>query len=92
MDICKLVLQGEVFPYWVAGCVCVQGCAATQMQQVGNAVPFLMGWAIMSSVYKAAYGVEPPKPSFLARLQKSAGVLFSAVTCASMLSWTVRYC
>jgi hypothetical protein len=54
--------------------LCAQGQASAQLMQVGNAVPFLMGWAIMGSVYLAAYGVDPPRPDFLRRLQIVAGL------------------
>lgn len=45
---------------------------AAQMLQVGNAVPFLLCWAILGAVYEAAYGLPSPKPGFLAACQAAA--------------------
>jgi hypothetical protein len=43
----------------------VQGQISTQTQQVGNAVPYPMAWAMLGAVWLAAYGVPAPLPSFL---------------------------
>ena len=44
----------------------LQGAYASQLKLVGNAVPLLLGWAILGAVYEAAYGTPAPKPAFLA--------------------------
>ena len=44
----------------------VQGPYAAQLKLVGNAVPLLLGWAILGAVFEAAYGAPAPKPAFLA--------------------------
>ena len=44
----------------------VQGPYAAQLRLVGNAMPLLLGWAILGGVYEAAYGTPAPKPAFLA--------------------------
>ena len=36
------------------------------MKAVGNAVPMLFGWAVLGSVFEAAYGTPAPKPACLA--------------------------
>ena len=46
--------------------VSVQGPYAAQLKLVGNAVPLLLGWAILGAVFEAAYGIPAPKPAFLA--------------------------
>ena len=35
------------------------------MKAVGNAVPMLFGWAVLGSVFEAAYGTAAPKPACL---------------------------
>ena len=35
------------------------------MKAVGNAVPMLFGWAVLGSVFEAAYGTPAPKPACL---------------------------
>ncbi len=44
----------------------MQGSYAVAMKLVGNAVPMLLGWAILAGLFEAAYSVPAPKPAFLA--------------------------
>ncbi len=54
-------------------CVRLQGHVSKQMQQVGNAVPMLLAWAIFGAVFEAAYGVSAPLPDFVKQRQIAAG-------------------
>ena len=62
----------------------LQGSVHMQMLQVGNAVPFLLCWAILGAVHEAAYGLPSPKPAFLAARQAAtaAGKRPHAAPCA----------
>lgn len=45
----------------------MQGTYAIALKAVGNAVPLLLGWAILGAVFEAAYGTPAPKPDFIVK-------------------------
>ena len=56
---CGLLLQMKARP------AALQGRYHMVMKAVGNAVPMLFGWAVLGSVFEAAYGTPAPRPACL---------------------------